>query len=44
MSFLYYAVQALTFGILVLAANTSYRGSRASRRCSHATASSRASS
>ena len=26
MSFLYYAVQALTFGILVLAANTSYQG------------------
>src|SRR4029453_4073507 len=25
-SFLYYAVQALTFGILILAANTSYQG------------------
>jgi hypothetical protein len=43
-SFMYYAVQGLTFAILVLAANTSYQGFPRLGACSHATASSRASS
>ena len=43
-SFMYYAVQASTVAILVLAANTAYQGFPRLARCSRATASSRASS
>ena len=43
-SFLYWVVQGFTFAVLVLAANTSYQGSRASPHCLRRTASSRSNS